>query len=285
MRQPTSHTLLALVLCGASSAFGAVAYARDDPGHGQQASQQQRKAERQAAQQQKQDRKDQQREEQLQARAYQQQQRDERQAAAHPGRLPRQQQQKLIAQQRQRTADYSQRLRRDEVNGDRQELALQQQRRTSQLRFQQRYFDVLRGQALDLRTATRDYDRDPYFYTAPIYSYSNSGRSHEVNSYGAGMLRSAVSVGYQQGFGTGQADREDHWQSDPRSSYAYQNALYGFNGMYIDPDEYIYYFRQGFERGYGDGFDIRYQYGVRDRNSMAIITSILDQILDLTPLR
>jgi hypothetical protein len=256
MRHPALPTLLALVLCGASPAFGAVAYARDDPGHGQQASQQQRKAER-----------------------------GERKAAAHPGRVSQQQQQKLIAQQRQRTADFGQRLRRDEVNGDRQELALQQQQRMSQLRFQQRYFDALRGQALDLRTASQDYGRDPFFATAPIYSYSNSGRSHEINSYGAGVLRSAVSLGYQQGFGTGQADREDHWQSDPRSSYAYQNALYGFNGMYVDPDEYAYYFRQGFDRGYGDGFDSRYQYGVCGRNSMAIITSTLDQILDLTPLK
>ena len=43
--------------------------------------------------------------------------------------------------------------------------------------------------------------------------------------------------------------------------YAYQDANYGYNGYYVDQDDYNYYFREGFRRGYEDGYYSRYQYG------------------------
>ena len=70
-----------------------------------------------------------------------------------------------------------------------------------------------------------------------------------------------MNYGYEQGFRAGEADRQDRWRSDYRDSYAYQDANYGYTGYYVDQDEYNYYFRQGFSRGYEDGFNSRYQYG------------------------
>ena len=34
-----------------------------------------------------------------------------------------------------------------------------------------------------------DYDRDPYFYTAPNWRYSRGGKRYETNYYGADVLR------------------------------------------------------------------------------------------------
>jgi len=157
----------------------------------------------------------------------------------------------------------------------------------SQYRYQQQYRDGMRRQALIVQVTRSDdyYAQDPYFHTAPSYSYSWGGQFRQINSYGVVMLRNAVNYGYQQGFASGQADHEDGWRSDVRNSYGYQDALYGFDGLYIAPDEYAYYFRQGFQRGYEDGFYTRAQYGVRVSGSLTIIGSILDQILELRPLR
>ena len=76
-----------------------------------------------------------------------------------------------------------------------------------------------------------DYDRDPYFYTAPIYRYQRGGRYYETNQYGADLLRQAINYGYQEGFHSGAADRQDGWRSNYRGSYAYQDANYGYTAI------------------------------------------------------
>ena len=192
--------------------------------------------------------------------------------------------QQLIAQQRLRTDAYRRLLEREESGSARRQLGLRNQGRSAQFRYQELYLDGLRQQRLALHAAGFDYARDPYFRTAPTFVYSYGGRSRRVNHLGAGALRAAVSAGYRRGFGTGEADREDHWQSAPRSSYAYSNALYGFDGMYLDPVDYAYYFRQGFDRGYEDGFYRRARYGVYANGGIQIPSSLLDHILDLRPL-
>jgi len=107
----------------------------------------------------------------------------------------------------------------------------------------------LRDQQRRLREERHDYNHDPYFYTAPIYRYNRGGMYYETNQYGADLLRQAVNSGYQEGFRAGAADREDNWRPDYRNSYAYQDATYGYNGYYVDPEDYRYYFREGFQRG------------------------------------
>jgi hypothetical protein len=105
-----------------------------------------------------------------------------------------------------------------------------------------------------LRDRDHDYDRDPYFYSAPIYRYHRGDRYYETNQYGADLLRQAVNYGYEQGFHAGEADRQNRWHSNYQDSFAYQDANYGYTGYYVDQDEYNYYFRQGFRHGYEDGF-------------------------------
>jgi hypothetical protein len=51
----------------------------------------------------------------------------------------------------------------------------------------------IRQQQLRIRSdRDHDYDRDPYFYSAPIYRYHRGGRYYETNQYGADLLRQAL---------------------------------------------------------------------------------------------
>ena len=120
----------------------------------------------------------------------------------------------------------------------------------AQYRFQEEYLERLRDQDRRLRDERHDYYNDPYFYTAPIYRYNRGGAYYETNQYGADFLRQAVNYGYQEGFraGAGGPSRTTG-AATFKSSYAYQDATYGYNGYYVDPEDYRYYFREGFRRG------------------------------------
>jgi hypothetical protein len=195
-------------------------------------------------------------------------------------RLPPQRQRDLIEQERLRRSQYNQRLQALQQRS----RILQQQRRTAQYRYQQQYLERLRQQQLALQRAY-DYNRDPYFYTAPSFRYSRGGRYYQVNQYAAQLLQDAVNDGYEQGMDAGRADREDRWHFDYRNTFAYEDAAYGYNGLYVDRDEYAYYFREGFRRGYEDGYYARYRYGVRESGNVRILGDILRVIIDLRPLR
>jgi len=94
-----------------------------------------------------------------------------------------------------------------------------------------------------------------------------------------------VNYGYAEGFNAGQADRMDGWRFNYRDSFAYQDASYGYIGLYVDYDTYNYYFREGFRRGYEDGFYRRYQYGRRDNNTYRVLDAILGGILIFQAIR
>src|SRR4030095_10843879 len=98
-------------------------------------------------------------------------------------------------------------------------------------------------------------------YNSMTRSFLAEVGSSKYRLYGAGVLRQAVNHGYEEGFHTGEADRQDHWRSDYQDSYAYQDANYGYSGYYLAQDDYKYYFRAGFRRGYQDGYSSHYEYG------------------------
>jgi hypothetical protein len=50
----------------------------------------------------------------------------------------------------------------------------------------------------------------------------------------------------------------------------------------VDLAEYQYYFREGFRRGYEDGYYGRYQYGSYSGGKYQILGNILGLILNLT---
>ena len=106
-----------------------------------------------------------------------------------------------------------------------------------------------------------------------------------MNRYGADLLRRAVNYGYAEGYRAGVADREDRWRYDYRDCYAYQDANYGYDGYWEDQDAYNYYFRQGFERGYQDGYYSRYQYGTFHNGEYNILGAVLSRILNFVALR
>jgi hypothetical protein len=188
---------------------------------------------------------------------------------------------------------YAQRLDKQTQDEKHEQYGQQQQARDQQGRGvhqqdasrQQRLPRQVQQQARLQNNRDHDYDRDPYFYTPANYRYIRGGRYYETNEYGANLLRQAVNNGYEEGFGAGQADRQDRWAPDYRTSYAYQDANYGYDGYYVDQDDYNYYFREGFQRGYGDGYNSRYQYGRNSNGTYIVLDVVLSQILNFQSLR
>jgi flagellar biosynthesis/type III secretory pathway protein FliH len=155
----------------------------------------------------------------------------------------------------------------------------------AQYRYQQQYLEGMRQQQKRLQSEQLDYSNDPYYYTAPSFRYNRGGSYYETNQYGADQLRQSVNNGYDQGFRAGQADRQDRWNANYKGSYAYQDANYGYNGYYVSQVDYNYYFRQGFRRGYEDGYNSRTQYGSQSDGAYSMLGGILSQILNLQSLR
>ena len=178
---------------------------------------------------------------------------------------------------------YRQNLDQQTSRAQQYTAGLQRQNRPATYRFQQGYVTHMRQQQLGF-SRSHDYNNDPYYYTAASYRYSRGGSYYETNEYGANMLRQAINNGYSEGYFAGQADREDRWASDYRSSYAYQDANFGYDGYYGNQADYNYYFREGFNRGYHDGYYSRTQYGQYSNGSRSILGVFLSQILSLEPI-
>ena len=163
---------------------------------------------------------------------------------------------------------------------------MQQQNRSAQYGYQQQYVADMRQQQVRLRNlGNYDYGGDPYFYTAPSYRYSRGGRYYKTNQYGVDLLRQAVNYGYQQGRLAGMADRQDHWAFNYRASYAYRDAKYGYGGFYVDRNDYNVYFREGFRRGYSDGYYSRHRYGSYTNGRGSVLAAVLGAILTFEAIR
>ena len=146
----------------------------------------------------------------------------------------------------------------------------------NQWRFEQQYRERVRRDQIRLQSFTY------VDYGYPTYSYYRDNNNYYVNDYGADLLRRAVDNGYEEGYRSGQADRQDGWQYDPENCDAFSDATYGYDGYYVDVNEYQYYFREGFRRGYEDGYYGRYQYGSYSNGKYAILGNVLNVILSLT---
>ena len=219
-----------------------------------------------------------------------QQQNAERQAAQQsqrPGntiaRRPAREQQLLINQQRQQVATYSRGFESRQATARQRTAQLQQQNRTSQYRYQQQYYDRMRQQQSRNNWQSYNYSSDPYFYTMSSYRYQRGGNYYTTNRYGADLLQQAINYGYSEGLRAGRADRDDRWRYNYRDSYAYQDANYGYNGYYVGQGEYNYYFRQGFQRGYEDGYYSRRRFGRTYNGNDILLGTVLSIVLNLQP--
>ena len=195
-----------------------------------------------------------------------------------------QRQRDLIAQEKQRTNDFDRYLDKQRNVVERRSADLRKQKRNTQYRVQQQYLEHQRQQQQTVRRG-HDWDHDPFFFAAPRYRYMRAGRWYEINEYAARVLQDAINDGYEEGFRAGEADRLDHWRYDYSSAYGYVDASYGYYGMYVSLAEYNYYFREGFRRGYDDGYYRRYRYGVIVDGDLRIMSDVLRLIIDLKGLR
>ncbi len=186
-----------------------------------------------------------------------------------------------IRQDQQNLARYRQVIARRQALAERDAQRLQQQRRQAHYEYQRSYYENLRKQRERVQSSRYDYDNDPYYRTPPTYRYRRAGRYYQTNQYGADILRQALNYGYQQGYQAGRADRRDRWRFDYRQSFAYEDANYGYEGRYVRQDEYNYYFREGFRRGYDDGYYDRRFYGRHVDGSDSLLGAVLIAILAL----
>jgi hypothetical protein len=215
---------------------------------------------------------------QASAKAARQQDRSNRQVAR---RLARADQERLITQQKARVSSYRTWTTAQRAESQRIAAAVRAQNRAQQYAYINDYNNRLWAQQQRYATMNFDYYNDPYFYSAPSYRYMRDGAYYTINQYGVNMLQTAINDGYNEGYRSGRADRMDGWRADYRSNWVYQNASYGYNGYYLDRGEYSYYFRQGFRRGYEDGYYSRYQYGVYQNGSYSILGAVVNTILGL----
>ena len=158
----------------------------------------------------------------------------------------------------------------------------------------QRFRDALREEDLEdvlsiglfrLWNNRDRYYNDDYYFAQPNYRYYYDNDYYYINRYQADLIRQALNYGYQEGFRAGRADHYDHWGYDYRSNYIYQDADYGYYGYYVREDEYNHYFREGFQRGYEDGYYSRSRYGRYDRGSYNLLGSVLESVFRLELLR
>jgi len=147
---------------------------------------------------------------------------------------------------------------RRQVRRQRQQVIRQQQR-------------AIRQQQRQVRRQIRQNNR---------YRVYRNGRYYETDNRGAELLRRAVNLGYQQGVRAGQYDRNHRRRSSYNNSSIYRSGTYGYQN-YVSSSQYQYYFRQGFLRGYQDGYNSRYRYGTNNNGAFNILGTILSGILNI----
>ncbi len=106
------------------------------------------------------------------------------------------------------------------------------------------------------------------------YRVRYGGSYYTIDSRGAEALRKAVREGYREGFQAGRDARYNRYRGNWRNNGMYRSGDMGYNS-YVGRDQYQYYFRQGFQKGYEDGYYGRNRYG---RNS-SILDVNLNRIL------
>ena len=190
-----------------------------------------------------------------------------------------------IAENKARVSTYNNYLIRQTRIADQRRRELQLQRRLAQARYMEDYWRRLALQQQRVNSwQSYNYNNDPYFYTPANYRYGYGGNYYETNQWGANLLEQAINEGYREGYNAGRADRNDSWRYGYQDSFAFQDANYGYNGMYVSQSTYNYYFRQGFQRGYEDGYYSRNQHGRNVGGTLAVIGAVIGTILVLEAL-
>ena len=120
---------------------------------------------------------------------------------------------------------------------------------------------------------------------ADRYRVYRNGGWYNTDRRGTELLRRAIEEGYRQGFATARRDRNRRLsQMNWGGSSIYRSGQYGWQS-HVDRSLYQHYFRQGFERGYQDGFNsgghLRYGSYTGGNGIATILGSILESILNV----
>lgn len=203
---------------------------------------------------------------------------DVRQDRRQDRRQERRSDRREVRQERRQDRRQDHRQVRRDIRQDRREDRHENRARQ---RYQQDYYRRVRAQQARLAAQRYNYYTSPYRQLPNSYRYSYGGRWYSTSNHGARMLQQAVNRGYQEGLRAGQADRYDQWGHDYRRSQVWVDASYGYDNYYVSRADYSYYFRQGFQRGYEDGYYSRGRYGHRVNGETIIIQAVLSAILNL----
>ena len=189
------------------------------------------------------------------------------QARADQGRAAAEQNQRRAAPQNEQWRDQQNRQAQQQAQLER---ARQAEQETQQL---EREREV---------QANRAYDRARDVQLLNDYRYNIRGVYRETNQFGADVLRQAVDQGYDQGYRAGLNDHRDGVRADFQRALNFENGGFGYTGGYVPADDYSYYFSQGFQRGYDDGYWNRSNYGTFSNGNAAILGAVALGILGLT---
>ena len=204
------------------------------------------------------------------------------QQRAEQARAAAEQSQRRVAEQNYQWRDQQNR----QAQQEQAERARQAQQREEQLERERqaqanRAYDRDRDRDRDFR----DYDRDRDVRVIHNYRYNIRGVYRETNQFGADVLRQALDRGYDEGYRSGLNDRRDGVRSDFQRALDFESGSFGYAGGYVPADDYSYYFREGFQRGYDDGYWSRSNYGTFSNGKAAILGAVALGILGLTMIR
>lgn len=198
---------------------------------------------------------------------------DQARAAAEQNRL------RAAQQNDQWRTQQNRQIQQDQIDRARQAQQEEQLERQQQLARDRQ----LEANRADERERTiHEYDGDVRL--VPAYRYNIGGVYRETSQYGADLFRQAVDQGYDEGYRAGLNDRRDGAPADVRRALDFESGSFGYSGGYVPADDYSYYFGQGFQRGYDDGYWSRSTYGTFLNGKAAILGAVALGILGLTSL-
>ena len=106
------------------------------------------------------------------------------------------------------------------------------------------------------RNRDRDWNRDRN--RRDDRDYGRNGGYGNNGGYGSNIYQVAQNEGYRDGLNTGARDAERGQSYNPQRSHYYKDATDGYNSSYGNKGQYKQAYRDGFLRGYQEGYR---QYG------------------------
>ena len=122
------------------------------------------------------------------------------------------------------------------------------------------------------------YDRDRQNNNQQNRGYRIRHKNYRTDQRGVDLLQQAINEGYRQGFQLGQQDRNSRRKSNWKRNNIYRSGDMGYDS-HVDRGQYQYYFQQGVQRGYDDGWNSRNRYGTGN----SVLGNILNILLNPRP--